>query len=199
MFLAGNERAECLHHSALKSHVGGLFMPRVDRESRLQFDRERHKKNSLSPEYVERRRAYYRNYYQTVAKERRRKSTPHGKELRCAQEKRKRKRIKLQAFNAYGGPICACCGITEICFLSLDHINGRPDERGPGKLGGLMLYKKLRREKWPPGFRVLCMNCNWGRRLNGGICPHQIRKSVNSSMNLTSQNRHNLEGQGRLF
>ena len=33
--------------------------------------------------------------------------------------------LKQQVFNAYGGPVCACCGDTHLEFLCVDHVNGK--------------------------------------------------------------------------
>ena len=88
--------------------------------------------------------------------------------------------LKNQAFEKYGGCKCACCGATDPDFLSLDHINSdggaqRRELSPTGKnwgWGGYQLYRVLRRKGWPPGFQVLCMNCNFGRTRNKGVCPH---------------------------
>lgn len=80
---------------------------------------------------------------------------------------------KKQVFEAYGGFKCACCGETEEVFLSIDHING-----GGGKHRreiGNGLYGWLKKNNFPPGFQVLCMNCQRGKYICG-ICPHQKNK-----------------------
>lgn len=88
--------------------------------------------------------------------------------------------LKIQAFEAYGGCRCACCGVTDPEFLTLDHINSdggshrrevSPDGKNWG-WGGYQLYRALRQQGFPPGYQVLCMNCNFGRTRNNGICPH---------------------------
>jgi hypothetical protein len=82
---------------------------------------------------------------------------------------------RLQVYEAYGGSICACCGETELAFLSIDHIDG-----GVGKhrqeIGGTAatLIRWLIKNNFPAGFQVLCFNCNRGKHINGGICPHQV-------------------------
>jgi hypothetical protein len=63
--------------------------------------------------------------------------------------------LKPEVIAAYGGK-CACCGETHIEFLSIDHIDGY--KSGPRK--GAALYSWLKQNNYPPGFRVLCMNCN---------------------------------------
>ena len=83
-------------------------------------------------------------------------------------------RLKDEVFNAYGGWICACCGETRKEFLSIDHINGGGNrQKKELKLGGgYSFYCWLKREGFPSGYRVLCMNCNFATR-SGVICPHK--------------------------
>lgn len=57
-------------------------------------------------------------------------------------------------------------------FLSLDHVNGG-GHRQRRELGGGGFWTWLAKNNYPPGFRVLCHNCNVGRQINGGICPHE--------------------------
>lgn len=89
-----------------------------------------------------------------------------------------RKSTRDQVFEAYGGFVCACCGETEPKFMTIDHIhNGGNKHRRElatkiGR-GGTPFFAWLRREGFPPGYQVLCRNCNWGKHANGGICPHQ--------------------------
>jgi hypothetical protein len=82
---------------------------------------------------------------------------------------------KLAAYAAYGGAACACCGETEECFLSLDHVNDNGGQHRK-EIGAANLYVWLERHHYPPGFRVLCMNCNMGRQRNGGVCPHEAKR-----------------------
>jgi|SRR5579884_1796718 len=89
-------------------------------------------------------------------------------------------KLKLQAYERYGGARCACCGETELCFLTIDHINGggRAHLRQMAQDGPFAtIYQWLRDNHYPPGFQVLCANCNMGRWRNGGICPHQSKAS----------------------
>ena len=95
-----------------------------------------------------------------------------------ASGKRLRDRVKRETFEAYGGVKCACCGISEIIFLTLDHIaeNGaahRKELIGKGikQVHGYKLYLHLRADGFPAGFQVLCYNCNSAKHILG-ICPH---------------------------
>ena len=92
--------------------------------------------------------------------------------LRCL---RYRKEEKLRCYSAYGGAVCACCGETTLEFLSLDHTNndGAKQRRLLKYHGsGHAFYVWLRKHGYPEGYQVLCMNCNFGKRMNGGVCPH---------------------------
>lgn len=82
---------------------------------------------------------------------------------------------KRDAFAAYGGARCTCCGETEFSFLTLDHVNsdGSTHQTTPGRRG--VRYHQLKQRGWPndPPLQVLCFNCNCGKKVNGGVCPHK--------------------------
>jgi hypothetical protein len=93
---------------------------------------------------------------------------------------------RLATMQAYGGPICKCCGETELKFLSIDHINGggskHRKEYGVG--GGKGIYRWLAKNNYPPGFQVLCHNCNLAKGFYGS-CPHtQIATPVSLFLEL---------------
>lgn len=112
--------------------------------------------------------------------------SPNG---RCCQEcvvkRRKTMRdindsIKKSVFEAYGGFHCVCCGETMKECLSIDHINGGGNQHRKsvvGNRGGPAFYRWLKQNKFPPGFRVLCMNCQFGRKHNSGVCPHEVARN----------------------
>jgi hypothetical protein len=94
-------------------------------------------------------------------------------------DKKKRDRLRDLVFAAYGGYCCVCCGETEPLFLHIDHINNdgarhRREILGGKKSSGQSVYRWLRVNGFPPGFQVLCANCNLGKHRNGGVCPHQV-------------------------
>jgi len=88
-----------------------------------------------------------------------------------------RKRVKDACYAAYGGYKCSCCGEQEESFLCLDHINndGYAHRKQIGHRGGIGIYLWIIRNQFPPCFQVLCYNCNQGKRLHNGVCPHQIK------------------------
>ena len=99
--------------------------------------------------------------------------------IRAAEAKRTKDsqdRRRNEVFAAYGGYRCACCSETERMFLSIDHINNDGNvERKSGayRSSGTAFYLWLCKQKFPPGYQVLCMNCQVGKHKNGGVCPHQ--------------------------
>lgn len=98
-----------------------------------------------------------------------------NKERLQADNARRRLQRKRELIDAYGG-VCACCGEHRLAFLTVDHIEGGGNRHrqslGNGKVSGSTFLLWLRREGYPPGFQALCFNCNAGRHINGGVCPH---------------------------
>lgn len=82
------------------------------------------------------------------------------------------RRLRLAALEAYGR-VCACCGESRIEFLAVDHIGGAGNEhrRNVKARSGQNLYNWLKSNGYPPGFRVLCHNCNMALGFYG-YCPH---------------------------
>lgn len=147
-------------------------------------------------DYVNRHKAQgaeaSRRYRQSLGDEYRRKTAQRRKDRMsemtpeelanfraCERAKTKRliAKLKDEAFVAYGGWRCACCGESERLFLSIDHIdgNGRKMREIHGQTG--MFYRWLKKCGYPPGFQILCINCNFGKHQNGGVCPHQVRRN----------------------
>lgn len=87
--------------------------------------------------------------------------------------------VRRQVLEAYGGtpPICACCGEWRYPFLSLDHIDGSGAAARKTGDRGNVFWRRLRREGYPPGYRVLCHNCNQGRG-QFGKCPHELERDT---------------------
>lgn len=78
-----------------------------------------------------------------------------------------RLRLKQAAFDAYGGPTCSECGLTDIDVLTIDHIDGGGSQhRIELGGGGTAIYTWLKTNDYPPGFRILCHNCNWKSHIN---------------------------------
>lgn len=104
----------------------------------------------------------YRGACRTCHQERarRRWHTPEGK----ASTARSKNALKLQALEAYGGPICMGCGSVAFEKLGLDHVNedGAEHRRVSRMVTGHDSYRRLRDAGWPddPPLQVLCKGCN---------------------------------------
>jgi hypothetical protein len=70
----------------------------------------------------------------------------------------------LDVMNAYGGPVCVGCPCDDIRVLEIDHIDG-DGHKHRKEVVGTQLYRWLRRNKFPSGYRVLCPNCNHRARM----------------------------------
>lgn len=91
---------------------------------------------------------------------------------------------KIDVFQHYGGCKCRCCGESRLNFLTLDHVNndGADHRRrlyGSGSASvGVRFYRELKKAGLPPGFQVLCFNCNITKGLFGE-CPHETYRREN--------------------
>lgn len=83
--------------------------------------------------------------------------------------------MRMMVFEAYGGARCKCCGEENYAFLTIDHVNN--DGAAHRAAIGKHLYRWLIEHDYPEGFQVLCMNCNFGKHRNNGVCPHQDLES----------------------
>lgn len=93
--------------------------------------------------------------------------------VKCVERKRTSNRaLKDRVFEKYGGYVCACCGEKERLFLQIDHINNDGNKHRK-KIGHHNFYLWLEQNNYPEGYQILCANCNWGKMLNKGICPHK--------------------------
>jgi hypothetical protein len=85
------------------------------------------------------------------------------------------KKIKKLVFEAYGG-ICHCCGESDTRFLTIDHINNDGAKLTKNKThpsGGYGFYAWIVKNRFPDNLQILCWNCNCGKRMNNGVCPHK--------------------------
>ena len=98
----------------------------------------------------------------------------------CLEKERQREgkvnKKRKDLVRAHYGNKCTCCGETEQAFLTLDHSNDDGSKRRLVEGSGTRLYKWIIRNNFPPDLQILCFNCNLGRYINGGVCPHQLDK-----------------------
>ena len=106
-------------------------------------------------------------------------------------------------------PCCNCCGENfHVDFLAIDHIAGRrqmdsePELKKLGyssKLVSTSLIPWIVKNKFPDGFQVLCINCNFskGMKKNNNKCPHEIMHKeeplIKSKINLDDLMRTGIE------
>jgi hypothetical protein len=88
------------------------------------------------------------------------------REARSTYARTYNQKIKRTAFLHYGdGKIqCALCGETDWIVLTIDHINGNGGIQRKSIGSGSRFYQWLIQHQFPPGFRVLCMNCQFRER-----------------------------------
>lgn len=140
----------------------------LKRRNRLKTDKEyRERKNQQSKNNYWKHREKRLEYFQKHKKE------------RNLYARNNNKQIKLEVLNYYsnGSMSCNCCGEKELHFLSIDHIDGGGNRLSKIQGVGTNLYKWLRRNEFPKGFQVLCMNCNFGKG-KIGVCPHKLKNSL---------------------
>lgn len=90
----------------------------------------------------------------------------HNKDARNYKQK-----VKFETLAHYSGgtPFCKCCGVNNLVFLTIDHINGGGNQHRKS-IPGRNLTQWLRQNKYPEGYQVLCFNCNFAK--SRGVCPH---------------------------
>jgi hypothetical protein len=84
-------------------------------------------------------------------------------------------KLRKECIEAYGHT-CECCGETTYEFLTIDHIDGGGRRERDQHGGGSNLLRALRKNSFPPGYRVLCYNCNNSYGMYG-YCPHKTIKT----------------------
>lgn len=85
-----------------------------------------------------------------------------GKWLRASKSYNRRLKELVISHYSLDSNSCAFCGFGDLRALSIDHING-----GGGKhrkeVGNF--YAWLKRNNFPEGYQVLCMNCQFIKRV----------------------------------
>lgn len=95
-------------------------------------------------------------------------------------------KIKIEVLSWYGGGVaaCVCCKESAREFLCIDHTKGGGSKHRKEKgLSGERMYRWLKRNGFPAGYRTLCQNCNsslgaWGYCPHGNIDPVTYHRSL---------------------
>ena len=128
-------------------------------------------------EYVKQHRADNKEKYREY--QRKYQGRIMGTEAYKARQARYKKRLREKVLLAYGNK-CACCGEAEPLFLEIDHTNNDGAEHRQ-TIPRNRLYQWLKKHNFPAGFQILCCNCNRGKWLNGGVCPHKSNASTDET------------------
>jgi hypothetical protein len=101
--------------------------------------------------------------------------SPEWRAQRNAQARLRRFTLRKRVVQKYGGR-CVCCGESNSLLLNIDHVNGdgkyeRAFDKGGNIYSGFL--SRLDREPVSSRYQILCFNCNIGRHMNDGMCPHQ--------------------------
>jgi hypothetical protein len=88
----------------------------------------------------------------------------------------------MQVLQHYSGvpPVCACCGEHRTAFLAVDHSDGsgRKHRSTLGlNVSSYAVHRWIVVHGFPPGFRVLCHNCNMAIGFYG-TCPHESERAA---------------------
>jgi hypothetical protein len=89
-------------------------------------------------------------------------------------------KIRKDVMNHYGGKcVCPDCGFDDLdfklfnkSFLQMDHINGGGSKDRLITGSGSKFYRWIKRNNYPPGFRVLCGACNPSMKPGEIICEY---------------------------
>jgi hypothetical protein len=150
-------------YKKMKSESDKRYKDRLRSEGILsEYMHERYEAAKSDPNFLIRRRALNKKYYEK------------SKELllvkNAAHQRRLRDELKFKVMNHYSNndPKCANCGIDVISVLCIDHIkdNGAEHKRSLGKtntkqIDPKAMYKDIIKRNFPPEFQVLCFNCNY--------------------------------------
>jgi len=86
--------------------------------------------------------------------------------------------LRREMIEAYGS-VCACCGEGEYQFLQLDHIENDGHIDRKIHRTSCKLFARLKKDGWPRDrYQLLCANCNFGKMMNGGVCPHKTTNNA---------------------
>ncbi len=114
------------------------------------------------------REEYSKKYYLEHREQKLAYQRSHEVRERIRQRKRQQK-YDIFAHYSDGKVTCAHCGESRLACLSLDHIDGSGRlQRRELKKQGSEFYQWLKRNNYPTGFQVLCMNCQWIKRETNG-------------------------------
>jgi len=148
------------------------------------------KEYELKPETMVTRKKY-RARPETKAKLKEYHARPEVKAKNNKKAKEQKDIVKMEVYLHYSKihsnsdiPCCRCCGLnSHVEFLSLDHVAGRkqmdsePEFVKKGYSSKFKIHQLLpwiKRNNFPIGFQILCLNCNFAKgHSKDNKCPHE--------------------------
>ena len=84
--------------------------------------------------------------------------------------------LKSEVLNHYG-PVCACCGFSDVRFLSIDHVKHGKGNRSPSQdRRAIQFLRRIIFAGFPEDYQILCMNCNWAKGVWGKCFHESVRE-----------------------
>ena len=113
---------------------------------------------------------YYNKHRNTIL-ERNRKYKKEHPELfrRMAVNWKNKAKLEVIGHYSHGTFQCHHCGYDDIRALSIDHINGGGSKHRKS-IKGYLIYAWLRKNNYPEGYQVLCMNCQFIKKYENKEC-----------------------------
>lgn len=117
-------------------------------------------------------------YSQTIYAIKNRDWREKNPELTKKMRKDSQLKLKKEIMEHYGSK-CACCGVINLKVLSIDHVKGggTAHTKELKIKGGERFYGWLKKNGYPSGYQVLCMNCNQAKGIYGR-CPHDGERDL---------------------
>lgn len=161
-------------------------------------------RQSSSRRWREAHPEYYRHYYETHSDEIKEKSRRHyadhrgesierrrqyheaHQEEEVEKDYRRNQKIKIEVLSHYSKgiyPKCAHCDEERLSCLSIDHIRGKGvKHRKDLNISGNRFYHWLKSQGYPKGYQVLCMNCQWVKRVESNECHRKVLSEIQTAI-----------------
>lgn len=132
-------------------------------EKKKQYQRDYREKNK--ERLREKQRVYYQENKSKAQQTSRKYYAAHSETVKanaCRTGKilRNKQRVAVLWYYSKGTMSCVQCGFSDIRALCLDHINGGGTVQRKEMKCGSNVWLWLSRHGFPPGYQILCANCN---------------------------------------
>jgi len=156
-----NRRKKTPGYKEMKSECDKNYRNRLKDEGVLSKKQSEYYKKWISnPKNLLKTRKDRKDYYH--------KTKDISREVNSARSRRYRDGLKLKVLTYYSDEDLKCkkCEIDVYSILTLDHINNDGAEHKRrlaknGKASSESVYRDLVKNGFPPGYQVLCFNCNY--------------------------------------